>query len=320
MKGIHHITAIAGSAAGNLAFYTQVLGLRLVKKTVNFDDPYTYHLYYGDAAGTPGTILTFFPWEHLPQGRPGPGMVTAMAFAIAKEAVDFWLNRLRDYKVEVQRSERFGEPVVRLNDPDGLGLELIGIPGPVATSAWESGPVPAAEAIKGFHSATQVVRNIDHTQALLAETMGMRPEGVEGKRHRFRMSQGLSPGGLYDLVVDAGAAGGLQGAGSVHHIAFRTPSDAAQAAWQSLLRQKGLHVTPIRDRAYFRSIYFHEPGGVLFEIATEAPGFAIDERPEHLGRALKLPPQYELMRGEIERHLKPLDASGPADRPMAVHP
>jgi glyoxalase family protein len=306
IEGIHHITAITASAADNLAFYTRVLGLRLVKKTINFDDPYTYHLYYGDMYGTPGTILTFFPWEQLPPGRPGAGMVTSIAFAIAEDSIDFWRDRLSGHGVKVQVSDRFGQTVLRFNDQYGLGLELIGVPEPGATEVWQEGPVPAAESIKGFHSATQVTRKMDSTRFLLTDGMGMTHEGTEGGRHRFRMSDGPSPGRYYDLVVDADAAQGVQGAGSVHHIAFRTPTDEAQKAWQTLLRHRGLPVTPVRDRAYFRSIYFHEPGGVLFEIATDAPGFAIDETPAQLGLALKLPARYEPIRDVIERQLPPL--------------
>lgn len=316
IEGIHHITAITASAADNLAFYTRVLGLRLVKKTVNFDDPYTYHLYYGDADGTPGTILTFFPWEQLPQGRHGQGMVTAVAFAIAQDSIDFWRDRLNSHDIKVQASERFGQTVLRFSDPYGLGLELIGMPEPAGVSVWHDGPVPPARSIKGFHSATQTTSKIENTRRLLVETMGMTLEGTEGHRYRFRMSDGPSPGRYYDLVIDADAAQGMQGAGTVHHIAFRTPTDESQKAWQALLRHRGLPVTPVRDRAYFRSIYFHEPGGVLFEIATDAPGFAIDEIPAQLGLALKLPAQYEPIRDVIERHLPPLHEDGAVDRPI----
>jgi glyoxalase family protein len=304
--GIHHITAITGSAAKNFAFYNQVLGLRLIKKTVNFDDPYTYHLYYGDALGRPGTALTFFPWEHLPQGRPGPGMVTSVAFSVDANALDFWWDRLRSFRVQVREAERFGDPVLQFKDPDGLGLELVGLADTASVSIWENGPIPAAAALKGFHSATQSCDRIEASRSLLVDLMHMTPEGHEGERHRFRISDSRTVGRYYDLVVDTATPEGGMGTGSVHHIAFRTPSDTEQTGWQSLLRQKGFSVTPVRDRSYFRSIYFHEPGGVLFEIATNGPGFTIDEAPEHLGRSLKLPPQYESMRKDIEKRLAPL--------------
>jgi glyoxalase family protein len=307
--GIHHITAITGSAADNLSFYNQLLGLRLIKKTVNFDDPYTYHLYYGDAVGTPGTALTFFPWEHLPQGRPGTGMVTAVAFVTARSALDFWWDRLRSFHVAVGATERFGDPVLQFKDPDGLGLELIGLDEPSTVSVWQNGPVPAAEAIRGFHSATESTGHIATSRALLVGLMKMTPEGVEGNRHRFRITDRHTPGRFYDMVMDENTPKGEMGTGSVHHIAFRTPTEEAQTGWQSLLRQNGFSVTPVRDRSYFRSIYFHEPGGVLFEIATDGPGFTIDETPERLGHALKLPPQYEPMRKTIEGRLPRLEKS-----------
>jgi glyoxalase family protein len=306
LGGIHHITAITGSAAENLAFYTQVLGLRLIKKTVNFDDPYTYHLYYGDAVGRPGTALTFFPWQHLPPGRPGPGMVTAIAFAIEKGALDYWWKRLRRFGLDVREDQRFGDPLLQFKDPDGLGLELIGTDQPATVSVWEIGPVPPSESIKGFHSATQSAGALDASRSLLSGPMGMTAAGVEGDRHRFKISQGPSAGIYYDLIADQGTPKGEMGSGSVHHIAFRTPDDESQKQWQALLRQRGLAVTPVRDRSYFRSIYFHEPGGVLFEIATDGPGFTIDEPVEHLGQSLKLPPQYEPIREAIESRLPPL--------------
>lgn len=318
IEGIHHITAITSSAADNLAFYTRVLGLRLVKKTVNFDDPFTYHLYYGDAQGAPGTILTFFPWEQLPPGRPGAGMVTSLAFVIAEDSIAFWRERLRDFRIDVQTTERFGEPLLQFRDPCGLGLALIGLPCPAAGSVWRNGPVPGPQTIKGFHSATQVTGRIEPTRALLVETMDMTHQATEGNRHRFRMLNGQAPGRFYDLVADAEADNGMQGAGAVHHIAFRTPSDAAQKKWQALLRQKGLSVTPVTDRAYFRSIYFREPGGVLFEIATDAPGFAIDEAADNLGQSLKLPPRFETMRDAIESQLPRLPGPSRLVRSVAA--
>ena len=304
--GIHHITAIASSARENLAFYEAVLGLRLVKQTVNFDDPGTYHLYYGDAGSSPGTIITFFPWEKLPAGKSGTGMVTAIAFAVPVESVDFWRDRLHNNNTVVTETKRFGEPVLQFTDPHGLPLELIGSDSPPSVSAWREGPIPGVHVIRGFHSATSVTRSPDPSHVLLTEIMGMEFVGTEGSRRRYRMTATHQPGHMYDVVIDADAPKGQQGGGTVHHIAFRATDRNEQEQWQYALRQNGLNPTSIMDRNYFTSIYFHEPGGVLFEIATDPPGFAVDETPERLGEALKLPARYESMRSEIEKQLPPL--------------
>ena len=309
IPGIHHITAVASSAAANLAFYEKVLGLRLVKQTVNFDDPYTYHLYYGDAQGTPGTILTFFPWENLPQGKPGSGMVTAVAFAIPRQSVDFWVNRIDGAGIEMQTEERFGEPVLRFVDPHGLPLELVGVMTPPSTIYWEDGPVTETHAITGFHSATATVNRLEEIKGLLLDVMGMTLKERENNRYRFRLESHKAPGHIYDVVFDPEAPAGRPGGGTVHHIAFRTEDGESQTVWQSLLRQSGFGVTDVRDRNYFRSIYFHSPGGVLFEIATDPPGFSVDENLEELGTSLKLPNQYEHMRETIENQLPPLRSS-----------
>ena len=309
ISGIHHITAIASSARENLAFYEQLLSLRLVKKTVNFDDPTTYHLYYGDAHGTPGTILTFFPWERLPAGRSGAGMVTAIAFAISQDSVKYWVRRLHESGIAARQSQRFGEPVVSFADPHGLPLELIGVAYPGASTRWANSPVPPAHAIAGFHSATTLLNRMEPTCSLLMESMGMILQGSENNRHRFKTADDRSPGHFYDVVVDPGAEIGRPGGGTVHHIAFRTESDEQQLAWQQLLRADGLAVTPVRDRKYFRSIYFHEPGGVLFEIATDPPGFSVDESVDELGLSLQLPDQYELHRADIEKDLPDLGST-----------
>jgi predicted esterase/catechol 2,3-dioxygenase-like lactoylglutathione lyase family enzyme len=299
IKGIHHITAVTASAEVNLHFYESVLGLRLVKQTVNFDDPYTYHLYYGDTAGTPGTIITFFPWEDLPQGRPGAGMVAAIAFAVAVGAMDDWRRRLSHHGLSVREGKRFGEPTLSFADPHGLPLELVGV------GDTDGGGDPGNR-IMGFHSATAVVTDDTAITHLLADTLGMIHVGEEGLRHRFRMDEGVGVGRYYDLVVDPAAPMGRPGSGTVHHIAFRTDDDATQALWQQKLRQAGIPATDVRDRKYFRSIYFHTPGGVLFEIATDPPGFAVDEPPETLGSTLQLPAQYERMREDITHRLPKL--------------
>ena len=306
ISGIHHITAIASSARENLAFYQGLLGLRLVKKTVNFDDPATYHLYYGDAHGSPGTILTFFPWERLPAGKPGSGMVTAVGFSVSQNSIDYWLKRLDANAVATRRSQRFGEPVIGFSDPHGLPLELIGVPQPPVSQSWEDSPIPPAHAIAGFHSATTLLNRLEPTRKLLADTMGMVLHDRQAGRYRFKMAEDRSPGHFYDVLVDPAADAGRPGGGTVHHIAFRTVSDQEQQQWQNALRAEGLAVTPVRDRKYFRSIYFHEPGGVLFEIATDPPGFSVDESPQELGGSLQLPQQYEPYRAEIEKQLPDL--------------
>ena len=306
ISGIHHITAVTSSAAENLAFYEKILGLRLVKQTVNFDDPYTYHLYYGDANGSPGTILTFFPWENLPRGKPGAGMVTAIAFAIPRKSIAFWTRRIGAQAIRVERSERFGDPVLQFEDPHGLPIELIGTSDPPSTAHWPEGPLDKADALTGFHSATATVNELDENETLLREVMGMTLYEQENRRYRFRMNATEAPGHFLDVVSDPNAQLGRPGGGTVHHIAFRTENDASQLQWQSILRKSGLGVTDVRDRKYFRSIYFHIPAGVLFEIATDPPGFSIDESAHELGSSLQLPEQYESMRSEIEQQLPPL--------------
>ena len=304
--GIHHITAVASAAAENLAFYRDILGLRLVKKTVNFDDPYTYHLYYGDGQGAPGTLLTFFPWENLPQGKPGAGMVTSVAFGIPVRSVDFWIDRLRRNGRTLKTEERFEKPVIQLTDPDGLPLELIGMENPPPTAAWSESPIDAALGITGFHSASATLRSLKEIRHFLTEMMGMTLQDSEKNRFRFRTDSRTGPGRFFDVRVDPTAPKGNGGTGTVHHIAFRAENDADQAAWRNRLRQSGLEVTAVRDRKYFRSIYFHSPGGILFEIATDPPGFEVDEPASELGKGLKLPKQYEGMRGEIENRLPAL--------------
>ncbi|MGD8445113.1 MAG: ring-cleaving dioxygenase [Desulfobacterales bacterium] len=309
ISGIHHITAIASSASENLVFYESVLGLRLVKKTVNFDDPYTHHLYYGDSDGAPGTIITFFPWENLPQGKAGAGMVTAIAFSIPMGSVDHWLERLNQHGVQTRRGERFGESLIQLEDPHGLSLELIESPSVHSAIKQNGQSESAANRIVGLHSATALLRSLENTQSLLVNLMGMMLHDTEGNRHRFKMKSDDAFGHFYDVVVDSQARAGHKGGGTVHHIAFRTPTDDEQIHWQKFLRDNGYSVTPIRDRNYFKAIYLHEPGGVLFEIATDPPGFTVDEPYESLGCDLKLPDQHESMRSEIESRLPKLPSS-----------
>ena len=313
ISGIHHITAITSSAIDNLRFYEEVLGLRLVKQTVNFDDPHTYHLYYGDAQGSPGTILTFFPWENLPPGRIGTGMVTAINLAIPRQSIAFWIERLRNYNLPAKMADRFGEPVIKLSDPHGLPLELTGTDFLPATAHWKEGPIDASHAIRGIHSATATLTSLEDSNTLLSDLMGMHLHDQTASRHRFKMASSGSPGPYYDIVVDPQSPPGRPGAGTFHHIAFRTANDTTQTAWRAVLSRSGFKPTNIRDRKYFRSIYFHAPENVLFEIATDPPGFTADEPADQLGGSLRLPHQYERMRADIEKHLPPL-------RPNTYHP
>jgi glyoxalase family protein len=306
IPGIHHITAIAGDPQRNLDFYTRVLGLRLVKLTVNFDDPGTYHFYFGNENGTPGSILTFFPWPTARRGVVGTGHVTAITFAIPGGSLAYWRSRLSAHSVNVgDAGERFGETVLSIDDPDGLPLELTVSPGADPAAAWKDSPVDRQHAICGFHSATLSEEGYEQTARLLTETMGFSLVGNEGNRFRYQASGGGAASTVDLLCTPAGRLGRL-GTGTVHHIAWRTPDDAQQRQWRSELVRLGYNVTPVIDRNYFHSIYYREPGGVLFEIATDPPGFAIDEPPGHLGEHLMLPPQYEPQRSALERVLPAL--------------
>lgn len=304
IPGIHHITAVASSPQRNVEFYTGVLGLRLVKQTVNFDDPYTYHLYYGDEVGHPGTILTFFPWPDAGPGRIGRGQVTTIAFAIPEASVRYWKARLSDHGVDVQETMRMGEPVLRFRDPDGLQLELVAPSSVGHVDPWTSGPIPARHAIRGFYGATLTVAAAKRTADLL-ETMGF--EFVdEVTRQRFRYRSTATLGSIIDIESRPNARPGVVSVGTVHHIAFRTPRDETQVAWRTELVERGLNVTPVIDRQYFRSIYFREPAGILFEIATDLPGFTVDEEVENLGTTLTLPPWLEPRREQIAARLPEL--------------
>lgn len=306
IQGLHHITAIASNPRRNLDFYTRVLGLRFVKKSVNQDDPGTYHLYYGDYAGSPGTILTFFPWAGLRRGRPGTGQAYATAFAVPAAAIPFWQERLARLGVTTEPVERrFGDEVLPLLDPDGLRLELVATaesdPRPPAPAA----DVPPEFAIRGFHSSTLALVNPAATAALLTGPMHFRETVHENHRTRFAAGPG-GPGNYVDLLVDPALPRGLSGAGTIHHVAFRVPNDASHVLIRDLLVTDGFHVSPVIDRAYFKSIYYREPAGVLFEVATDQPGFAIDEPVESLGTKLGLPPHLEPQRAAIEAALPPL--------------
>ena len=307
LNGLHHVTAMASDPRRNVDFYTRVLGLRLIKRTVNFDDPSTYHLYYGDSVGTPGSVLTFFPWSGLRRGRPGNGQAYVTAFSVPSGSLPFWTERLLANGVTPAAPlTRFGDEVIAFTDPDGLVLELVATSATDARTAHIHPEIPAAHGIRGFHSVTLAVIDAPRTAALLTGAMGYRVAQTDGGRTRYTVAAG-GPGSYVDLLVDAKLPRGLPGAGTVHHIAFRTPDDDSQAQARQILTDLELHVSPIMDRNYFHSIYYREPEGVLFEIATDIPGFTVDEPLASLGTALKLPGQYESQRAEIEAHLPKLD-------------
>ncbi len=303
IPGIHHVTAIARDPQANIDFYTEILGLRLVKRTVNFDDPGTYHFYYGDRIGRPGTILTFFPWPQAGRGERGAGQATVTSFSIPEGSLGFWRDRLRRKGISVEEpGQRFDEEAFAFLDPDGLKLELVAHAGAAAEAEDDGGPVPARHGLRGFHSVTLTEQDTEATAVLLTETLGFRPSGEQGRRFRFEV-EGRDPGTRVDILASPDSSYGRISAGTVHHVAWRAADDEQQAEWLELLTGRGVGVSPVMDRQYFRSIYFREPGGVLFEIATDPPGFALDERPEELGSALKLPPWLESQRERIEAAL-----------------
>lgn len=296
--GIHHVTSVSGGAQRNVDFYAGTLGLRLVKRTVNFDDPGTWHLYYGDRTGSPGTLITFFPWEGIPEGKPGAGEVGVTSYATASSDLPAWAEALG---LEQQLSERFGSPVLSFRDTDGSRLELVGFPGPAA----------AAPGITGFHGVTLTVGDLEPTARLLTEVLGYESAGEDDGRLRFA-APGSAPGRFVELVSSESAPVARLGSGSVHHVAFRARDDEQQNEFREALLTRRYDVTPVRDRQYFRSIYFREPGGVLFEIATDPPGMLIDESVETLGSELRLPPWYEPARERIAAALPPIAAPGAA--------
>jgi catechol 2,3-dioxygenase-like lactoylglutathione lyase family enzyme len=303
--GIHHITAICGDPQRNVDFYVGLLGLRLVKLTVNFDDPGTYHLYYGDGAGHPGTIITFFPWPDAPKGRSGNGQVTQTSFAVPVSGLDFWTSRLTEAGIMVHEApRRFDESVLSFHDPDGMGVELVGTNSLDEALVHENGSIPREFAIHGFHSATLSEGGYLKTDELLREVMGFELIGEEQNRFRYIIpSRGLAS--TVDILCAPEQYQGRIGVGTVHHIAWRTRSDAQQQEWLNELQNR-YNVSPVMDRKYFHSIYFREPGNILFEIATDPPGFAVDESLEELGTHLVLPPWLERDRSRIEAALPKL--------------
>ncbi|GAB2673601.1 ring-cleaving dioxygenase [Saccharopolyspora gloriosae] len=305
-SGLHHVTAIAGDPQRNADFYLRTLGLRLVKTTVNFDDPGTYHLYYGDEAGRPGSLMTFFPWKGAPSGRHGTGQATTTALSVPEASIGWWKQHLAAQGVEVgQVHNRDGEDALTFQDPDGLGLALVAHPQGDPRAPWDDGIVPAEHGIRGLHSVTLSVTDETATAAMF-DGLGLSFAAQDGNRFRFTAGEG-GPGAFVDVLVTPDVPQGLVAAGAVHHVAWRAPDEATQATWREELLGSGVDVTSILDRQYFRSIYFREPGGTLLEIATDEPGFTADEPLLELGRALKLPPWLEPKRDEIDRMLPKLN-------------
>ena len=326
--GIHHVTAITSDPQRNIDFYTGILGLRFVKLTVNQDDPTSYHLYYGDELGRPGTILTFFHWPNIPNGHRGTSQVIATAFLVPEGSIDYWMNRLKKNQIEFHGpSTRFDdEQVLSMHDPDGLELEIVAHSSAYDRSAniWKEAPIPTEHAIRGFYSVTLSEEGYERTASVLTNELGFVPTRQDGSRFRYEIptakssssakvdtEKGRSQGGarIVDVLCLPYTQQGVIGIGSVHHVAFRTPTDAQQQVLRHKLVRAGLNATPVIDRFYFHSVYFREPGGVLFEIATNPPGFTVDEKADELGTHLVLPPWLESIRGDLEKIL-----------PAIIHP
>jgi len=307
IRGLHHVTAIASDPQRNLDFYVGLLGLRFVKRTVNFDDPGTYHFYFGDGRGTPGTILTFFPWPGARRGIRGTGQIEATAFAISPDSVVYWLERFNQQHVSAERISRFGEEGIRFTDTDGLLIELIASGSLPQIEPRPNSPIPAEHALRGFHSVSAALEGYERTARLLTDSFGYRLIDESGNRFRFASPDDSAPGRIVDLLCLPDTGIGRVAAGSVHHIAFRAKDEHEQLQWRERLVALGYNVTPVIDRTYFHSIYFREPGDVLFEIATEPPGFTFDEKLEELGTHLRLPPWMESARSQIEKILPPIE-------------
>ena len=306
IRGIHHITAIAGDAEENFIFYTRLLGMRLVKKSVNQDDPGTYHLFYADAEGHPGTDLTFFPWAHMPRGRMGSGLTIEVPLAVPSGSLDYWIERLRSHGVELSPiTERFGERTLPFTDPHGLALSLVETGDERQFTPWGDSPVPSEEQIRGLHAARLWERDLSMTADFLTGVMGFEKVGTDGEWVRFGVKGGGS-GNIVEIQEVPTEKIGQWGVGSVHHVAWRVEDEAQQIALRQRIVAAGSHPTGVIDRFWFKSVYFREPGGVLFELATEGPGFALDENPQHLGEQLILPPWLEPHRADIESALPAL--------------
>jgi glyoxalase family protein len=306
ITGLHHVTALSGDAQKNVDFYAGILGLRMIKKTINFDAPDVYHLYYGDESGAPGTIMTFFPYPGIAKGRKGKGQMTVTSFSIPEHSLDYWMKRLDKFGIAYRPpQQRFDdEAFIYLEDYDGLGVELVANKTD-DRSGFSYGQVPAEHAVKGFYGITLSEDGYERTASLLTEQMDHRLVAEKGSR--FRFSPGGRAGDYVDVLFSGDSTRGLGGSGTVHHVAFATPNDQDQLEVRERILQRGLDVTPVVDRQYFHSIYFREPGGILFEVATSDIGFTYDEPLERLGESLKLPPWVEKHRPEIERNLTPIE-------------
>lgn len=305
--GIHHITAIAGDAKRNFDFYSKVLGLRFIKKTVNFDDPGTYHFYFGDEAGSAGTILTFFPWgAGIPQGHRGSGMATEIGYSVPKGSLEAWVERFEKYNVIYNKpAEKFGQRYLTFVDPDGLKLELTEVEAD-NRKPWETDEVKADIATRGFNHITLTLNSKTATAAILTDIFGYTLAAQEGNRYRYT-TNAVDQAATVDIVELPDEKRGHVANGTVHHVAFRVPNDEILMEFREKIVAAGYSITPQIDRNYFHSLYFREPGGVLFEIATDNPGFMVDEPLEDLGKGLKLPAQYEGLREDIEAHLVPIN-------------
>jgi len=307
---VHHITAICSSAQKNLDFYVGLLGLRLVKRTINFDDPGTYHFYFGDELGRPGTILTFFPWDAMSPGRLGTGQAVATAYAVPRGALEAWADRLKGAGIATEPIiDRFGERVMAIRDNDGLVIELIETPWAGDIKPWTGDGVAADMAIRAFHGATISVDGYERTARVLQDHFGFSEAARQEERFRFVAGEhGI--GATIDLLCQPDRRRGIMGTGTVHHIAFRSEDERDQLVVRGGLVEAGFNVTPVLDRTYFKSIYFREPGGTIFEVATDGPGMDIDEPRESLGHALRLPEWLEANRMQIESILPPITLPG----------
>ncbi len=306
IRGIHHVTAICGPAQENIDFYSGFLGLRLVKLTVNYDDPTAYHLYYGDGIGSPGTLLTFFPYPDGYPGRAGAGQATVTSLAIPANALSFWLDRFSHHSVDFDRpSKRNQQETLSFRGPDGLLLELVAVPKENEVVPWERSPIPARHAILGIRSVLLRQRDPWVTTSVLVDRLGFHQVDDRDGRLRFEIGEG-GTGRIVEIVNDLDGPSARPGRGTVHHVAFRTQDEASQAVIREELVRAGYHASPITNRGYFHSTYFREPGGVLLEVATDPPGFTVDEPEPSLGTRLQLPEKFSLYRTKIERGLPPL--------------
>lgn len=301
--GLHHITAIADDAQRNYDFYTKILGLRMVKKTVNFDDPQTYHFYFGDGQGSPGTILTFFPWPRVRKGVNGAGMATEIGYSVPTGSLDFWLKRLAAANVaHVGVTEKFGEKVLSLEDPDGLRLTLIETGSSDDRTGWHTDEITSEVALKGFHTITLTLNDAKATAAILTNIFGYKLVQQQGQTYRYQ-SDAVATAAIVDINEDPTAGEGINAGGTNHHVAFRVKDETTLMEFRKKIVAAGHLITEKINRDYFYSLYFREPGGVLFEIATDNPGFATDETVDQLGTSLRLPERYESRREQIERAL-----------------